>query len=171
MRDIWVSRDLNFEYFPNPWGQPPRASRHSGTQERPNWQWWHSCRSKIVGSKQSLESYKVLFVRPRCLIIALHCKIGCFFMYICQNKFFPAKFLFKGCFYFYRKSFNMYYNRYAVLRSGNKCQKKDLVRRKVFLFCALRSTLQFTFFFLNILGKSLIFALDDIGEIDFWGRK
>ena len=35
----------------------------------------------------------------------------------------------------------------------------------------LRSTLQFTFFFLNILGKSLIFALDDIGEIDFWGRK
>ena len=94
-----------------------------------------------------------------------------FFMYICQNKFFPAKFLFKGCFYFYRKSFNMYYNRYAVLRSGNKCLKKDLVRRKVFLFCALRSTLQFTFFFLNILGKSLIFALDDIGEIDFWGRK
>ena len=65
----------------------------------------------------------------------------------------------------------MYYNRYAVLRSGNKCLKKDLVRRKVFLFCALRSTLQFTFFFLNILGKSLIFALDDIGEIDFWGRK
>ena len=53
----------------------------------------------------------------------------------------------------------------------NKCLKKDVLRRKVFLFCALRSTLQFTFFFLNILGKSLIFALDDIGEIDFWGRK
>ena len=49
--------------------------------------------------------------------------------------------------------------------------KKGGVRRKVFLFCALRSTLQFTFFFLNILGKSLIFALDDIGEIDFGGRK
>ena len=53
----------------------------------------------------------------------------------------------------------------------NKCLKKDVFRRKVFLFCALRSTLQFTFFFLNILGKSLIFALDDVGEIDFWGRK
>ena len=51
----------------------------------------------------------------------------------------------------------------------NKCLKKDVLRRKVFLFCALRSTLQFTFFFLNILGKSLIFALDDIQVKQIFG--